>query len=357
MLGGIDSCFSTYLMTAHISAFLDLMRLLAALLVFIGHASGQEWTGGRFWQVGRYMDTAVVSFFVMSGYVIAYVVQQKETTARAYVAGRLARLWSVVVPALALTLVIDVIGVRVAPQYYIDRPWYAGDMLALRYLASLFFVNELWSVTLAPGINQPFWSLSYEAVYYLMFGLVSFAQGWLRWALLGLLALIAGPAMLALAPLWYLGAWLYALSQRSSVTFGAGRGLMLLAVGMAGLVLTPWARPHLFPEWTVLGETVGPRYYDGLCFAWSLWVVSRTHWSYSGVIAELMPRIQTLALMTFPLYLFHRPLIQFFTYSSPFEASSWARWVMTMLGTLAFVWWATPWCERLRMGLRARLLG
>lgn len=262
-----------------------------------------------------------------------------------------------VVPALALTWVIDAIGVQVAPQYYIDKPWYAGDMLLLRYLASLLFANELWSVTLAPGINQPFWSLSYEAVYYLMFGLISFVQGLQRWALLVLLALLAGPAMLALAPLWYLGVWVHDLSQRSGVSFGAGHGLSLLCLGVAGLALTPWVRPHLLPEWNVLGEMVLPRYYDGLLFAWSLWVVSRTNWGHETALVWLTPRIQALAAITFPLYLFHRPLIQFFTYTSPFDAASWSRWAVTMVGTLAFVWWATPWCERLRKGMRARMLG
>lgn len=343
-------------MTPHTSVFLDLMRLAAALLVFVGHASGQEWTGGRFWQVGRYMDSAVVAFFVMSGYVITYVVHRKERTPRAYAAGRLARLWSVVVPALLLTWVIDSIGVRVAPQYYLDQPWYAGDMLALRYLASLFFVNELWSVSLAPGINQPFWSLSYEAVYYLMFGLISFTKGLTRWTALVGLALISGPAMVALAPLWYLGVWVYGWSQRTTLSFSAVHGTILLLVGMTGLVLTPWIRPLLLPEWQVLGETVLPRYYDGLCFAWSLCIVARTQWGTDGTPHRLMPVVQTCAAITFPLYLFHRPLIQFFTYTSPFEATTWARWGWVIGGTLFFVWWMTPWCERLRKSMRRRML-
>jgi peptidoglycan/LPS O-acetylase OafA/YrhL len=343
-------------MTPHTSVFLDLMRLLAAVLVFVGHASGQEWTGGRFWQVGRYMDTAVVTFFVMSGFVIAYVVQHKERTARAYGAGRLARLWSVVLPALALTFVIDAIGVRVAPQYYIGQPWYAGDMLLLRYVASLFFGNELWSAGLAPGINQPFWSLSYEAVYYLMFGVISFATGVWRWGLLLVLALVAGPSMVILAPLWYLGVWVHACTQQAKVPWGPVKGLSMLLLGLLGLALTPWVRPLLLPEWTVLGEVVLPRYYDGLCFAWSIWVVARTRWGSDDTLARVMPKIQTCAAITFPLYLFHRPLIQFFTYTSPSEADSWARWGWIMVGTLGFVWWTTPLCERLRKTIRMKLM-
>ena len=57
------------------------MRLAVAFVGFIGHASGREWTGGRLWHVGLYMDMAVVVFFVMSAYVIAHVVEHRERTA------------------------------------------------------------------------------------------------------------------------------------------------------------------------------------------------------------------------------------------------------------------------------------
>ena len=49
-------------------------------------------------------------FFVLSGFVIAYVSEQKEHTLREYSISRLARLWSVAVPALILTIALDQLG-------------------------------------------------------------------------------------------------------------------------------------------------------------------------------------------------------------------------------------------------------
>ena len=39
------------------SLYLDLARFIAALVVFLGHVSGQRLTGGLFWQFGPYMFT------------------------------------------------------------------------------------------------------------------------------------------------------------------------------------------------------------------------------------------------------------------------------------------------------------
>jgi peptidoglycan/LPS O-acetylase OafA/YrhL len=56
---------------AHLSFYLDTLRILAAMVVFLGHFS-QGWLGGGwFWQTQAHGHTAVIVFFVLSGYVIA----------------------------------------------------------------------------------------------------------------------------------------------------------------------------------------------------------------------------------------------------------------------------------------------
>ena len=62
------------------SLYLDLVRFTAALVVFFGHICGSRFTGGLFWQVGPYADEAVDVFFVLSGFVIAYVAENRERT-------------------------------------------------------------------------------------------------------------------------------------------------------------------------------------------------------------------------------------------------------------------------------------
>lgn len=92
------------------SVYLDLIRCCAAGVVFLGHIGTQNLGGGLFWQFSAYGAAAVVLFFVLSGYVIADASARRPTTGRVYATARAARLYSVVVPALALTAGLDWVG-------------------------------------------------------------------------------------------------------------------------------------------------------------------------------------------------------------------------------------------------------
>lgn len=65
-------------MSISVSVFLDLARFGAALAVLFCHISGKRLTGGLLWQLGPYGSEAVTVFFVLSGYVIAYVAATRE---------------------------------------------------------------------------------------------------------------------------------------------------------------------------------------------------------------------------------------------------------------------------------------
>jgi peptidoglycan/LPS O-acetylase OafA/YrhL len=58
-------------MRRDLSAFLDLTRMLAALTVFLSHLSNQGYGGEVLADVGAQAHTAVVAFFVLSGFVVA----------------------------------------------------------------------------------------------------------------------------------------------------------------------------------------------------------------------------------------------------------------------------------------------
>src|ERR1700680_3766033 len=98
------------------SIYLDLVRFLAATTVFVAHANFDRFTGGLPFLSRLGMDIAndaVIVFFVLSGLVIAYVANTKENTLREFFLSRFARLWSVVVPALFLTVILDYVGSRI----------------------------------------------------------------------------------------------------------------------------------------------------------------------------------------------------------------------------------------------------
>lgn len=340
-------------MPSNFSAYLDIVRFLAAMVVFLGHASGVNWTAGLLWQLGPYGDTCVVIFFVLSGFVIGYVSDEKERTSQAYLTSRVARLWSVVIPALALTFVVDWFGVRAAPELYIGQPWFAGDHSLLRYLASLLMLQEVWHLNLVPGVNGPFWSLSYEAFYYLFFGIIFYARHAWKWLAVALLLVLSGPVIAALFPVWGLGFLAYRLCR--SITLPRSVCLLLALSGLALLVASPWLRTAPWLSVRIMGEEILGRYIEGIAFFMHLIGA----YGLAGSLPRLPHRwkatISTVAATTFPLYLLHRPLIQFFSYAGPDDASSWQRRVVLLAGTLLVVWVATPAIERLRLIMRASL--
>lgn len=120
------------------SKLLDAMRFTAAVVVLLFHATSRDFNLVLPWV--RWGHEAVVAFFVMSGFVIAYITTAKETSITQYTAARLARLYSVVLPALVLTAVLDAYGRTSAPDLYKSIP---SDNAVLRLLVNGLFIQQI----------------------------------------------------------------------------------------------------------------------------------------------------------------------------------------------------------------------
>lgn len=344
-------------MKPSLSIYLDLVRYLAALLVFIGHAAGRQWTGGLFWQLGDYGQTAVMIFFVLSGFVIAHVIASREQEVADFAATRLARLWSVVLPALALTFVIDYVGIRVAPELYVGKPWYHGDDPWLRYMASAIFVNDFWGLGLVPGVNGPFWSISYEFAYYFIFAAAALVRNrWLGIALVAVGALLSGPTIVALFPIWLMGVMAYKFIALPPP--GRATGWLLFGGSIAVLAASPWLRDALRPysvSFVHRGVILGD-YIDGAAFFVNIVAFAAVAPAFDGLLQRWRAPIVYLAATSFALYLFHRPLLQLFTYIGPEPAEGWPRRVFVFIGIPLVVAVLTPPTERFKRSLRVWLL-
>lgn len=357
-------------MHRNLSIYLDLIRFLAALLVFAVHANYQRFTGGlpggnHFRDLG---NDAVMVFFVLSGFVIAYTASQRETTLHEYAAGRLARLYSVAVPAIILTMVADAAGSVLDPSLYTGR-WDEYDDPWGRLLASLSFTNELWFSYTRPFSNGPFWSLGYEAWYYALFGAAWFLRGPVRGLSVAGICLLVGPKILLLLPVWWLGVWAWRRATVAPPGLGASAVLCVgsLAVYLAfRLADGPDRLLQLSRAW--LGAQT---LYDQL--SWSRHFLSSqvigacvaAHFLGAVGLARRLPACPALierpvryaAGFTFALYLLHYPLLQFFAALT--SAAGWqAQQAMVVAGgALAVVWLLGPGIERQKAPLKAWFLG
>jgi peptidoglycan/LPS O-acetylase OafA/YrhL len=277
-------------MNKNTSTYLDAARFLAALMVFVGHTE-EIWAPGMIPWAANSGTPSVGIFFVLSGFVIGYTVDRNEPDARSYFLSRAARIYSVVVPVLTVTMLLDIVGRYLSPDVYV--PLGLGSWQELgKLLISLTFVNQAWHWNLTPGSDGPFWSLAYEVPYYLVFGLWHFSPA-PRWRLIAIPAMVAaGPYIALLFLLWLLGLACYHLCRSVALTQAQGRTLLLLSL----LASAPLAFGRL-PYYAQFFAAAIPFAISIVGFSFSALAIS--HWAKP---------IRWIAGATFTLYLLHYPL-------------------------------------------------
>ncbi len=198
-------------MNRNFSLYLDVMRLAAAILVLLSHFAYPRFSDGD-WMIIRKLNLgsdAVVLFFVLSGFVIAFAAERRDRDASTFAFNRATRLYSVVIPAMILTLLCDSIARTAVPGAYDDVFWYGTESIPKQILSVLTFSHEGWGNGVRFGTNGPLWSLGYEAWYYAFFGALFFMKGRSRIAIAAMIAVLAGPRVMLLLPAWWAGVVLW----------------------------------------------------------------------------------------------------------------------------------------------------
>jgi len=281
-----------------------------------------------FWRP-YYGHHAVIIFFVLSGYVIAYTVDVKRKNIEYFYLKRLARLWSCLVPALFLGLVLDSIGSLIDPGLYAGRI-YQNDSIFIRFIANLFFFQELWFLDVRYLSNGPMWSLGYEFWYYVMFSLLMYVESLKKKYILMLFAvLIIGPKILMYFPLWFAGVLLYRINKKELLNKNAGLNLFLSLIPV--FVYFYLSEANIFAladevSRNILNKLGGytdytwskdflSDYLVGLLFVLHLlWLYKyAVHKRKGYMIKEVIVKLVThFSGATLSIYLYHFPLLMFF---------------------------------------------
>jgi peptidoglycan/LPS O-acetylase OafA/YrhL len=327
-------------MNRAISTYIDLLRVLAAITVFFGHFAWTPFTHGAVPSIAySQQHLAVIVFFVISGYVIAFVADRREASLRDFAVSRMARIYSVAIPALILTMLVDVILHLLGHESTLTR-WYQ-DRAPWKYLPLfLTFTQEFWFLREDVFSNVPFWSLSYEVWYYVAFAVAVYLKGPTRAALLAAVLLAMGPRIVLLFPIWLFGAELYRQhSAPGTVPTATARLLFclslsaFLAVRLTAIdsaldalfdrALHGWASANLRYSQFALGD-----YLDGAIVALSLFAVKYCGFDFGRGSVWIAP----LAGCSFSLYLYHFPLLMLFGLGLDLP------WPATLVGVLACVY-------------------
>lgn len=348
-------------MNRYFSVYLDAVRFLAAMVVFASHFVYLRWTGGVFperivnWVFHSGTD-AVMVFFVLSGFVIAYTVDVKDKTWGAYAFSRATRIYSVVLPALLLTFLLDRVGSAMNPSDY-DGWWYVQHSFIEFMFRGLTFSNEFWTEEFRIGSNGPYWSLGYEIWFYVLFGVLAFAKGWLRWALFGAAFLLVGPRVWLLAPVWIMGLVLYRVFRQGRLDRQEGSPALAAAIFMALAPLLCYAALRLSSANEFLDSVSAQSlagwgegafgYSTNYLWSWTVGLLVTVHFLGMGAALQnvvkgkshkLSKQIETpvrwLAGASFSIYLVHYPIMQAFDAVLVGETASSLRALILLCVTL-----------------------
>jgi peptidoglycan/LPS O-acetylase OafA/YrhL len=303
------------------STLLDAIRVLSALGVFVSHCFLPWFSSfGHGSRLYLWAHACVITFFVLSGYVIAFTTLARRRHWREYCAARLARIYSVVVPAIAVTALLCLVGRQLAPGHYaqFDRGYEA-----VRLALTTLFLNETWFLSSAPPTNLPFWSMAYEFWYYVLFGVALFARaGVMRWLALLAVAMVCGPKVLLLFPVWLAGVAAYLAGQRwpwprrQAVLGLVPLGLAVLLLARAPVALESFGHPPLFYSGLYLTD-----WGWGAALAFAIFLADRALGDCAAP-RWLAMWIKAGAGVTFSLYLFHMPLLIFVSGVVPYSKTS-----------------------------------
>lgn len=333
------------------SLYLDLVRFLAALVVFIVHANYHRFTGGLplLWRLSDLGNEAVMVFFVLSGFVIAFVANTKERKFKDFMISRFARLYSVVFPALLLTIVLDAAGWHFGYRELFEQWGYRGQHPLARTLANLFFVNQLWFLNVRPFSNVPFWSIGYEFWYYVLFAASFYFRGSLKY--LGPLgvSVLVGPKILLLLPVWWMGVLVFKITSKNSVSERYGWLFFLTSLILYFLYTYVGGHQYVFEKTEqALGASnfaslswsreFVDSYVMGLLVSCNFIGFSAISHRFSSVLRVFERPIRYCASYTFAMYLLHYPLLQFYAAVSYDETTGKTAGVVIVVWTLVSVW-------------------
>ena len=327
-------------MEKKLSLYLDAVRFLAALVVVADHLSFSIITGGLFWQLQPYGHLAVMVFFVLSGFVIAYVADTKERTLAEYSLSRAARLYSVVAPAILVTLVADMIGQGLRPEMYSSSWGFVDDQPVTQIIRALTFTTHDHPLfeDIRLFSNGPFWSMSYEFWYYVFFATVFYLRGWRR-VLTATLALIAaGPAIIILGPVWWIGVAAYRICRSARPLTGLGCALFV------GSIVTFGASEYLRLRDLLSAQEFLYDYGFAVLVA-ANFIGFRLMGGVTSFILRYERAIRYFAGFTFSIYLFHCPLLFMFGAAVPGEPSDWAHRLMVLVGSFTTIWFLALFTE------------
>lgn len=263
---------------------------------------------------------SVMIFFVLSGFFVGGSVLNagKKFCLIHYSIARLTRLWTVLIPALLLTFVIDIVL-----QFFYPSLLREGFQVGLNswpsigystsissFFGNLFFLQTI--LTPVFGSNGPLWSLSNEFWYYVIFPLLiislSANVNFLFWriismVLVGAILYLLPGAIISAFIVWLMGVFAYVAYKRLIIRARP----IALATALSFLVA---ALVNSKSAYLKMPLNISSDYVIGFSFAFTCVILVVWPISYQTVFGALLKRVSVwLSKISYSLYLSLFPFV------------------------------------------------
>ena len=138
-------------------------------------------------------------FFVLSGYLIAYTTIYKNQNSSnysfsEYILDRWSRIYSVLFVAVFFTVILDRVGIIFSPAY-LNPELIPQRHKVIRFFINIFCLQGIQGYRVQLGSNPALWSIGYEFIYYVIFGIYFFRNNifkrqYLSWLFIVVIILI-----------------------------------------------------------------------------------------------------------------------------------------------------------------------
>jgi len=324
------------------SFYLECLRIIAAFYVFIYHIGSERVENQQYLSNKKFVCTLglkyatahcfVMIFFVLSGYLITISASKPNMSFKLFITNRLGRLYSVLIPAMFFSFLV---------AYFFKYSNYdiGIDIKNLsfpipRLLLNLSFLGQAFTLCSTPPFNEVFWSVQYEFIYYLLFGVFVLMKNRCKYLILMVLLFISWIKILLLLPIWLMGSFLFFFERKIKIK--KTLSIFLFLVSSLSLLLylfmssaMPFQRNtsdnilfsfHLFFSWNfradyLFGFIVFINMYS--FFQVSEWInykIGNSSWFRNLYKNSIM-----IGNCTYTLYLFHTPLLFLYATILPFN--------------------------------------
>lgn len=308
---------------------MDFIRGISAVLVCCGHLRAVMFVDFGSLKSSSIFDSifyfstslgheAVMVFFVLSGFFVGGSVINKKLGFKfdSYLIARLSRLWTVLIPALLFTLLIDLITGAYFPSilngdYFFQLnsgPNQIYSASVFTFFSNITFLQAIYTPVF--GSNGPLWSLTNEFWYYITFPLAMIAFGAIKMAkvkrLIFAISLLLVFYFFAYHVvggfiIWLFGVVVFLIYQKNLFKWGywfTAGSFFLLLVSLVASKSPALASSVIVPTDFVVG------------FTFSLFLISLRNIEKKEWVRKYLSKISFwLSDISYTLYVFHFPLL------------------------------------------------